>query len=211
MLSRFFNPKHSDAVRLRIVGAFPRSLTSDVEKVLDAIPVAKHAPSSDDIGLITLEGESLNIPFRIYFPEPNQISLVLLTKLQRAILTCLYTRHHDGRVREKYLREIIGAEERWVIPFVLQLAGEYIIEIIKFLDQNSHQLKRENYSSFVKANPAFCLITSQRIFSYWSCYFRHDPPFFNEHCGFMFAKEIGLWDEGVAKKMPKRKPVLKTG
>ena len=209
MLSRFSSPKHSDADRLRIVGAFPSSLAPDVEAVLSAVPVAEHSASTDDIGHISVGGENLKIPFRVCFPEPSHSSLASLTKAQRTILTCLYTRHHDGHIREKYLREIIGAEEQLVSPFVLQLLGEYVIEIIQFISQNTDRLKSVNYSSFIKMNPEFCTRTSQRILSYWSCYFRHTALFFDEYCGFLAAKELGLWDERIAKKLPKNDSIKK--
>ena len=209
MLSRFINPKHSEADRLRVVGAFPCSLASDVETVLNVIPVAKHSPSSNNIGLVSLDGESLKIPIRVYFPESGQSYSASLTKKQRTILTCIYTRHYDGYVRENYLREIIGAEEQWVVPFVLEPLGEYVIEIIQFIFRNTDQLKREHYSNFIKSNPEYCTTTSHRILSYWSCYFRQTSLFFSDHPGFVVAKELGLWDERVAKKLPKRKSATK--
>lgn len=209
MLSRLFNPKHSEADRLRVVGAFPCCLVSEVESILNVIPVAKHPRSSNDIGLVSLDGESLKVPFRVYFPEPSQSSSASLTKTQRTILACLYTRHGDGHVRERCLRKLIGTEEQWVVPFVLQPIGEYVIEIIQFILQNADQLKREHYSNFIKSNPEFCTTTSRRILSYWSCYFRHTSLFFSEHCGFIIAKELGLWDERVAKRLLKRKSTTK--
>lgn len=90
-----------------------------------------------------------------------------------------------------------------VVPFTLQLLGEYVIEIIQFISQNTNQLKGQNYSRFIKSNPEFCARTSQRILSYWYCYFRHTSLFLNEHCGFLAAKELGLWDYHLAKKLPK--------
>jgi hypothetical protein len=203
MFSLFSKQNHSEATRTRIVGAFPSGLTSDVEAVLNAIPVAKHEPSKSDIGVITVEGECLHIPSRIYFPEPAQEFLSELSKQQRVILACLYTRHHDGFVREKWLKQIINAEEKWTVPFVLQFTGEYIIEIIKFLSDNVESLKREHYSNFIKANSDFTIKTSQRILSYWECYFRGVSPVFINYCGYKTANEIGLWNCKVASRLIK--------
>ena len=203
MFSQFLKPKHSEATRIRIVGGFPSSLASDVEALLNVIPVAKHEPSKRDIGVITVEGERLHIPSRIYFPEPAQAFLFRLSKQQRVILACLYTRHHDGFVREKWLKQIINAEEKWTVPFVLQLTGEYIIEIIKFLSENVESLKREHYADFIKANSDFDIKTSQRILSYWECYFRGVSPVFINYCGYKTAKEIGLWNCKVASRLIK--------
>jgi len=205
MFTLLSKQKHSEATRTRIKGAFPSGLASDVESVLNVIPVAEHEPSKSDIGVITVEGECLHIPSRIYFPEPAQEFLSELSKQQRIILACLYTRHHDGFVREKWLQQIVNVEEQWTVPFVLQLAGEYVIEIIKLLCENADSFKREQYSKFIKANPAFSLLTSRRILSYWACYFRSIAPRFIDYYGYKFAKEIGLWNERITRGLTKQR------
>lgn len=35
----------------------------------------------------------------------------------------LYTRHHDGHVRQRHLARIIEVTDSWIVPFVVQLIG----------------------------------------------------------------------------------------
>lgn len=167
---------------------------------LAVVPAAKQEPAAENIGLIFVDGEKPKIPRRVYFFEPVPAGLDSLTGLQKTILGCLFTCHHDGRVRERWMRRIIGSEERWIAPFVLQLAGEYDLEAIKFLLQNIQQLKRENYSSFLKTNPDFRSIISRRILKHWTRYYHHRVGF-AQHSAFILAREIGLWNENI--KLPK--------
>jgi hypothetical protein len=53
--------------------AFPEELRSRAHAVLDATlhPVSTPSRSPDDIGVLTLNGQQLRIPARIYNPEPD--------------------------------------------------------------------------------------------------------------------------------------------
>lgn len=115
---------------------------------------------------------------RIYNPEPPGDVVAGLSATQQTVLHCLYTRHHDGFVRQRRLRKIIASEEPWIVPFVVQLIGEYVLEIVveirdalTDLDvQGSTQQMR--FGAFIAENPAFLELTSQRVMSYWNCYYR---------------------------------------
>jgi hypothetical protein len=50
--------------------------------------------------------EPLSIPRRMYF-DPPFLQTVRLTERQSQVLDCLFTRHHDGSVRQKHLAQII--------------------------------------------------------------------------------------------------------
>lgn len=78
-----------------------------------------------------MQGETVAIPYRIYNEEPETDgSERPLTETQQVILHCLYSRHSDGRVRQRHLEKITASSEPWVVPFVVQLAGEYVLEIL---------------------------------------------------------------------------------
>jgi hypothetical protein len=71
---------------------------------------------------LTVGGEPVHIPSRIYHDPmaPSDVLTALFLKpVQRTILACLYTRHHDGRVRQNWLRTIAASTEPWVAPFVV--------------------------------------------------------------------------------------------
>jgi hypothetical protein len=125
--------------------------------------------------------ETIRIPYRIYH-DPAQIDFDCLTQTQRDLLACLLTRHHSGFVRAEYLATIIGRDEEWVPPFVVQLVGEYVIEIIRLIKDNLHHLNPGIYRQFLIRNPAFYRTTRKRVSSYWDCYYRGERR--NEYAGF---------------------------
>jgi len=94
---------------------------------------------------------------------------------QEHIFFCLLTRHHNGFVREAALKRIIAVDEPWVVPFVVQLASEYVYEILAVIRQNLDRLNPSLYGVFFRDNPAYFNKVQQRIISYWNAYYRwHD-------------------------------------
>jgi hypothetical protein len=156
----------------RLRRAFPSSAAAAVDAVLRFVELGKHEPLGHEIVPVLVNGETLHIPHRIYSAEPNAETLVGLAEPARTVMECLYSRHHDGYVREKYLRDLISSPLAWVPPFVIQLLGEYVIEIHRVIWQNVGRLSGEPYRRFVVDNPAFIELTKQRVASYWNCYFR---------------------------------------
>ena len=76
------------------------------------------------------------------------MSLEDLTNLQKEILSSLYTRHHDGFVRERHLRQLLGVDEPWLPPFVIRLLGEYVVEICELIADRVGAMPRETYAKF---------------------------------------------------------------
>jgi hypothetical protein len=185
----------------RLRGAFPRAMGGDVDAVLRIIPTAQLAPSSHDIGPVHLGGDDLRIPYRFYSPEPRKLSAAALTETQRAILNCVYTRHDDGFVREKYLRQLLASREAWVPPFVLQLVGEYVVEIILVVANQIDCLRAGAYAAFVAANPEFLALTRRRIISYWDCYYRQQFTVFRSYPAFQVLHTMGWWGKQDARRL----------
>jgi hypothetical protein len=61
----------------------------------------------------------------------------------------------------------------WIPPFVVQLVGEYVIEIVADIQGAMSRLDRIQYEPFIRGNPIFFAKTRQRAASYWNCYYRH--------------------------------------
>ena len=98
-----------------------------------------------------------------------------LSALQKQIFFCLLTRHHNGFVREAALKRIIAVDEPWVVPYVVQLASEYVYEILVVIRQNLDQMNSSLYGAFFRDNPVYFAKVKQRIISYWNAYYRwHD-------------------------------------
>lgn len=187
MLNWFKGRKHSK-YREIILQAFPRSLKKDVEIVLDILPFDINDVKLSDgqaykvenliypgIQTVNVAGELLDIPYRIYFNEPEIEKEQNLTDRQKAILNCIFLRHDNGYVRQSRLQKI-ESNEYWLTPFVFQLLGEYVLEIIEVLDEQLNDNKLENYKRFANENPKYYQQTESRMISYWNEYHRRRFP-----------------------------------
>lgn len=158
----------------RIRAAFPPGQQADVDRVLEILVPDRHPISPDNIGAVTCGGEPLRIPRRVYLQPPSQVNG--LNDEQRAILWCIYTRHHDGRVREAAVRALMPSALAWTTPFVIQLVGEYVVEIVELIAKHAAYLAEPCHRRFVNENPQFMALTRQRATSYWDCYYRRRWP-----------------------------------
>lgn len=136
-----------------------------------------------------LEGEKLVLPYRVYC-EPHLLAYYIGQYEElRLVAFCLLTRHYNGYVREKYLKEIIGSNEIWVIPFIVQLLGEYVVEIIQIIYCRFDEVNKKNLIVFIKENPQFWELTKSRVISYWNCYYRW-RGIKGDYVGFKVIKRI---------------------
>jgi hypothetical protein len=140
------------------------------------MPASRYrSPSSFSV---VVQGRRVTVPGRVYNDEPPAELVSSLSSRQRKILHCLYSRHCDGRVRQQHLARIVCSADPWVIPFVVQLVGEYVLEILVDIcdELRDHGVPgghlRLAYGEFIVANPAYFARTQRRVVSYWSCYYR---------------------------------------
>ena len=160
--------RRSPQNNLELKAAFPSKLQNDVLAALSALP---ENPCPWTAFSVQVQNEILSIPHRLY----HNVSLVRTDRLstpQEQMLACLLTRHHDGFIREKHLTRIIAVNAAWLPPFVVQLLGEYVIEIIRVIENNLAVLDKPLYGRFLAANPEFWTLTQRRVVSYWNCYYR---------------------------------------
>jgi hypothetical protein len=164
--------------------AFPASVREDALRVASILPqpTMKTEPFSVSVG-----GEAVLIPYRIYH-DPALIDRERLTPLQAELLDCLLTRHHSGFVRERYLKNVVCSNQEWIPPFVVQLVGEYVIEILDAISKNLDNLDSQLYRRFLTSNPNFLALTKQRVVSYWECYYRRQPK--EHYAGFRIFKHF---------------------
>ncbi len=158
--------------------AFPNALKNDALIAVAAFP---QNPRSWTSFSLRVASETVSIPRRIYH-DPTSIRLAKLTRLQRELVDCLLTRHHSGFVRQRSLERIIGSTHEWVPPFVVQLVGEYVIEIMNVVHANLNNLDKSLYGQFLAENREFLATTERRVISYWNCYYRHRKK--QEYAGF---------------------------
>lgn len=168
--------------------AFPAELADDARTVVEVMPPSDSRPHG--AFSVVVQGQEVSLPERLYNDEPPSEAVAALSSRQRQLLHCLYSRHHDGRVRERHLSAVVGAADPWVVPFVVRLVGEYVVEILVVIRDGLRDLGtpgtdgRLAYGQFVVDNPEFFARTQQRVVSYWSCYYRHFPhPDFADYPG----------------------------
>ena len=167
--------------------AFPSYLKDQIYNINSKIIFHADFNSIGDF-YVKMGDEELQIPDRIYYEEPLKAIEDELTPIQKDILDCLYTRHHNGFVRETRLRRIIMSEHEWTIPFILQLLGEYVVEILYVIEENMNQFDSDRFRSFINNNRDFYFKTRQRVMSYWNCYYRGTFPNINDYVGYKIIK-----------------------
>ncbi|MFJ9422465.1 hypothetical protein [Streptomyces sp. NPDC101249] len=159
-----------------LITAFPAELASDAEAVLAVMPDSRLQPHASFS--VAVEGQQVLIPERLYNDEPSTDTVASLSPRQQQLLHCLYSRHCDGVVRQRHLEETVGSTDPWVVPFVVQLVGEYVLEILVVICDELRDLATPGsgghlaYGQFIVDNPAFFARTQRRVVSYWSCYYR---------------------------------------
>lgn len=197
----------------RILKSFPTELKSDVESVIKILPLEKNDVKLCDGQVhnvdnlihpteltIKLNGEQLIIPYRLYFDEPDIESETDLTDRQKIILNCVLLRHHNGYLRERRLNNLIDKDEKWIIPFTIQLLGEYVFEILEVLDEHINEKTIYDYCSFTEENPKYWQQTESRMISYWNEYYRRKFPVLKEYLGTALVKRIKNERTTMAKK-----------
>lgn len=151
-----------------IARAFPGSLADDAQACADIVPAARLVPAGEFA--VRAGEENLILPYRIYNDEPDPRALAGLAPRAR---------HHDGYLRQLHLEQIIIAVDPWVVPYVVQLAGEYVAEITAVIETALAELavpgspQQAACGRFAAQNPGFIQLTQARAVSYWNQYYRH--------------------------------------
>jgi hypothetical protein len=171
--------------KYELLKAFPTNLEDDVMVVLHKINQTTKLDFSYCFE-IDFCGSLLFIPERIYFNEPSSSQLNSLTEQQQVIFACLFTRHHNGFIREENLRKIIHRSNDyiWIIPYLIRITGEYVIEILQVIKSNLDKVNKGIIKDFIVENPKFYNTIESRVVSYWDCYYRNEYPNKEEYVGF---------------------------
>lgn len=170
--------------------AFPPSIEDNANFVLASMDMRSTLEPSSPF-CVVVDNQFLKIPYRIYYKATNLEGNGNRSSLQNEILYCLFTRHHNGYIREKCLIEVISVNLDWIPPYVLRLLGEYVIEILEVIEKNLPKLNTDIYRAFLASNQAFYKKTKQRMISYWDCYYRGRYPDRNKYIG---SKIVSFFD-----------------
>ena len=187
----------------RLIKAFPSELTGDVKKVIQIVPfndneIQLHDGRFHKVGdlihsdsfSLKFNNESLTIPYRLYFNEPNPELEIGLTNRQKDILNCIYLRHFNGFIREKRLKLISDNADRWVVPYVVKLLGEYLYELLPVIDKKVNEYTLEYYFEYANENQKYWQQTESRMISIWDLHYRSRFPKLKEYIGYKIIKRI---------------------
>ncbi len=195
-IKNLFIENHSDDIN-RLVAAFPTKLNEDVKQATKVIPFSRNPIKLADGNEhfvdkfvsgykpqeFNLRGEIVKIPYRVYFEQPESDRIENLTNQQQSILNCIYLRHHNGFVREKHLVHVLETDDYFVSPFVIQILGEYVVELISILEQEITDQSISRYAEFLNENLFYWKQTQSRIVSYWDAYYRQEFPKLRDYVG----------------------------
>jgi len=165
-----------------LASAFPVAVRDDVCRALSAFPTTRLLGDSFSV---RIGDEVVKLPRRIH-NDPALIRFDQLTERQSEFADCLLTRHSDGFVREKHLSRVICVNRIWVPPFVVELVGEYVVEILRIIRRNLPNLDTATYGRFLGANPECLGTIEQRVMSYWNAYYRDQKR--EEYVGFQLLE-----------------------
>ncbi|MDO0924079.1 hypothetical protein QQY24_00995 [Streptomyces sp. TG1A-8] len=209
-------PRDPSNVARALVAAFPTRLAGEVLRVLAVMPEASSAPMMPFE--VEVRGETVAIPPRIYNEEPDAGTERALSGTQQMILHCRYSRHHDGRVRQRRLERMTASDEPWAVPSLVRLAGEYVLQTIGSIGRGLPGLaepgstQRRLYGEFIARNPAFFARTERRAVSYWSCYYRWEYGAFGMYPGCVLLEAFrAAVVEQVGAQWPRHAPPPLTG
>jgi hypothetical protein len=169
---------------------FPAALQPLVPALLRRLEVAELASATQGTTFL-VQGEQLVAPARVYY-EPNILRWVIEHESgdTRILALSLGTRHWNGYVREECVRRLVTVDRPWVVPFVVQLVGEYVVEIVQVIAAALHEVDRPRFGAFVRENRKFMATTRSRVRSYWDCYYRSQFPSLQAYPATILLDEI---------------------
>lgn len=155
---------------------FPSALRAAARAAIALVAQEEIAPPRGAF-TVGVDGETLRIPYRLYYDaERLRRAIGNAHGIDKRILACLGTRHHDGRVRQACLALILGSDAAWVTPYIVHLAGEYVIEIVDDVARALPMRDPASLAVFARANPIYLATLARRVTSYWNCCHRGTYP-----------------------------------
>lgn len=119
-----------------------------------------------------VDGDPVQIPYRVAFPWPPSSFVSRLTPRRRAVVAAWMSRSENAGLRQRAVRELFTVHEAWVAPFVVQLCGEYVHEIASDVEWfvrvelARHPRLRHAYGRFVRDNPRYLATTRHRAVAF---------------------------------------------
>lgn len=169
---------------------FPNAMQETALTLLGTLSATELSPAMKGFTVL-VQGEQLSVPYRVYY-APKKLQTVITSSSgdTRTLALSLGTRHWDGHLREYCVRQLVSIDQPWVAPFIIQLVGEYVIEIVEVIAAALPGINTAQFSEFVRDNPKFMATTRRRMTSYWNCYYRYRFKTLKNYPGFIVLGAI---------------------
>lgn len=172
-----------------LTAAFPARLRAEAAHIAEKICPSVMSGRGQSV---IVQVEPLTLPYRVQLGGSDSLSSKLDDPLA-LIYACIQSRHHEGHVRQRQIERLAGASEHWVMPFVVQLCSEYVVEILQEIETCLPLLDKQIYGAVLRDNPAFLALAQQRMTSYWDCYYRRRQPERETYVGFRLFEQFRNW------------------
>ena len=185
--------------------AFPKDLEEAVSKVFNLIlndtynkSINGKSPNSVEY---LLGNSIIQIPYRIYYNDHSDSFINELNAREKMILHCIFSRSHDGFIRQKHVKSLLSMEyEDWAIPYIVKICDEYIVEILEMTylilqEQDTERIKEFCYQNIV----SFCKNYS-RMISYWNEFYRNEHKNFKHYVGRKLFRECFGYSRTIENK-----------
>lgn len=170
------------------IDGFPLYLKETVQKLTEELPFKtynniSHYQTEERI-TYSLNGQSISFPYRIYIHEMEYEVFSKMSDKEKMIISCIYSRSHNGFIREKHIRNLLSMDyPEWVIPYIFKVCDEYVVEILEVVYESLKDRNTESIKEFCTNNQiAFCK-SYNRIISYWNEFYRCDCYLYKNYIG----------------------------
>ncbi len=181
--------------------AFPKDCEQDVAEVSSCLPLIKRGENTYfyycgkglHMGktVWTLpSGERIELPYRIFIDEAAEKAKEKLTERQRLIYHAIFSRSYDGYTREKHISALLASEiPAWVMPYIIEVCGEYIKEILDSVYTALNGRDTLPYRSLCALNWEHVKQLHAKMINYWSLFHRHECYRYKDYIGKRLFKE----------------------
>lgn len=98
------------------------------------------------------------------------------------------------------MRKLLQLEfDYWVIPFIIKLSNEYVIEIIEVIHNQLKMRDNDDIRKFYLKNKKIINKSYLRMISYWNEYYRNKEMNFRKYVGRALFRECFGYDKTFEK------------
>lgn len=157
--------------------AFPHALERDAAALEERLELRSLCPTGR---FMTPEeqrswhlpgGGTIRFPYRIYLPD--SLDGMALPPARAAMLHCLFSRSHDGFVRQRHIQALLDGEPpEWALPYIVEVCGEYVVQILDLVYSRLRDRDTSSYAELCRLNLPHFLYVHARMISYWNEFYR---------------------------------------